>query len=439
MYCPRSARGRSRAGVRRAPLLALVMLVPALAITPPATATLFSVDSSADTNDANPGNGFCADGSGFCSLRAAVEEANAWGGPDTISLDVAGPYDVALGQLAVNSEMTILANGETLRLTAGGGRLIQVQSGNLRLEDATLRDGNNNGLGGAFHNGAIASLVRCTVIDSSNLLRGGAISTFGADPVLNIISSAIVNNSSGTDGGGIYVGGGTLNIANSTISGNQAGDDGGGIFAGPGTVVNATNVTVIHNTADNDADGDGAGGGIYNVFSTFNLRASIVADNLDTPGNSGPSATLPDIGGSAFSSTGHNLIGSVGDFDFASNTTGDHYGDPNSTTTPDPAAIEESQPIEPLLGGMVGGPPLHRLLDGSPALEQILPAECTVMSSDTNPLFNDGDPLLTDQEGDTRPQGTTCDKGADEAFGELPIFVDAFESGNTLSWSTSVP
>lgn len=37
----------------------------------------FTVNSSADTSDANPGNGVCADSSGQCTLRAAMEEAEA--------------------------------------------------------------------------------------------------------------------------------------------------------------------------------------------------------------------------------------------------------------------------------------------------------------------------------------------------------------------------
>src|SRR5438067_2751993 len=48
----------------------------------PATpAIAFSVNSSADTHDAAPGNNSCADSGGFCSLRAAIEEDNALGSP----------------------------------------------------------------------------------------------------------------------------------------------------------------------------------------------------------------------------------------------------------------------------------------------------------------------------------------------------------------------
>ena len=39
--------------------------------------TLFTVNHNGDTNDANAGDGFCGDSNGNCTLRAAIEEANA--------------------------------------------------------------------------------------------------------------------------------------------------------------------------------------------------------------------------------------------------------------------------------------------------------------------------------------------------------------------------
>jgi len=55
----------------------------------PSHATTFIVNTTADTADAVPGDGICADSGGACSLRAAVQEANALAGPDTIQLRAA--------------------------------------------------------------------------------------------------------------------------------------------------------------------------------------------------------------------------------------------------------------------------------------------------------------------------------------------------------------
>ena len=51
-----------------------------------AQAATFTVNTTDDTVDANPGDGIAADASGYCSLRAAIMEANALAGMDTIVL-----------------------------------------------------------------------------------------------------------------------------------------------------------------------------------------------------------------------------------------------------------------------------------------------------------------------------------------------------------------
>ena len=43
----------------------------------PAAAVTFTVNTTTDTHDATPGDGICADSLGHCSLRAAIEEADA--------------------------------------------------------------------------------------------------------------------------------------------------------------------------------------------------------------------------------------------------------------------------------------------------------------------------------------------------------------------------
>jgi len=62
----------------------------------PARAAIFVVDTSADdvyAHDKNPGDGICADTYDYCTLRAAIEEANAHAGSDLITF---------------NSELTII-------------------------------------------------------------------------------------------------------------------------------------------------------------------------------------------------------------------------------------------------------------------------------------------------------------------------------------------
>src|SRR5438034_8433709 len=53
---------------------------------------LLVVDSTADTSDNAPGDGVC-DGGGACTLRAAIEEANATPGADAINFEIGGCID----------------------------------------------------------------------------------------------------------------------------------------------------------------------------------------------------------------------------------------------------------------------------------------------------------------------------------------------------------
>lgn len=55
------------------------------------TAASFTVDSVADESDAAPGDGICAGASGACTLRAAIQEANATAGSNSIGFSIPGP------------------------------------------------------------------------------------------------------------------------------------------------------------------------------------------------------------------------------------------------------------------------------------------------------------------------------------------------------------
>jgi CSLREA domain-containing protein len=72
----------------------------------------FVVNSLADTHDAHPGDGIAADAWGQTSLRAAIEEANAWPGLDTIDLP---PGVITLaesnGPLSVSDDLIIRGVG----------------------------------------------------------------------------------------------------------------------------------------------------------------------------------------------------------------------------------------------------------------------------------------------------------------------------------------
>ncbi|HTO26245.1 MAG TPA: hypothetical protein VMJ49_10095, partial [Gaiellaceae bacterium] len=93
------------------------------------TATVFTVDSTADSVDAVPGDGACADSGGACTLRAATQEAAATAGSvqitvpaGTYALGIANPaapccsvpaiaFDPATGDLDVAGTVSIVGAG----------------------------------------------------------------------------------------------------------------------------------------------------------------------------------------------------------------------------------------------------------------------------------------------------------------------------------------
>lgn len=87
----------------------LAAVVPFAAPAAPAHAATFAVDTTADTSDANPGNGVCADAAGDCSVRAAIEESNALPGMDSVSIP--GDTYLLADQLVVEDNLWLQGDG----------------------------------------------------------------------------------------------------------------------------------------------------------------------------------------------------------------------------------------------------------------------------------------------------------------------------------------
>jgi hypothetical protein len=88
----------------------------------------FVVDSTLDAIDAYIGNGICATSSGYCTLRAAIQETNALPGTDTIILPP-GTYGLTLlrldehnaptSEFEIRDDLNILGAGDTQTIIDG--------------------------------------------------------------------------------------------------------------------------------------------------------------------------------------------------------------------------------------------------------------------------------------------------------------------------------
>ncbi|HJZ71644.1 MAG TPA: fibronectin type III domain-containing protein [Vicinamibacterales bacterium] len=345
-----------------------VILAPSVA-----QAATFSVNSTLDAVDAIPGDGLCATAGGVCTLRAAIQEANALAGAHTIMVP-AGTYtltirrvflnDAATGDLDISSNVIIQGAGAdvTTVRSAVFDRVFEVMpSGNATLRGLRITGGSPGGDpsfgGGVFVDGVVV-IDQCAVVGNTSGLGGGVFSSLTG--TATITNSTIAGNEAIINGGGIDLEhGGTL--ANVTISGNSAAFIGGArIVFGTATL---TNVTIASNR-------DTLGPGATNLFvggSPITLRNMLTV------------ASQPGL--NCFIDFGSTLVDGGGNF---------AAGAPCGAI---PANAAVGANLGPLTVNAPGKTATHALLPGNPAIGGGVAC------------------LATDQRGVSRV-GTACDSGA---------------------------
>jgi CSLREA domain-containing protein len=271
----------------------------------PAQAATFVVNNVGDAGDAAPGNGVCATAGAVCTLRAAIQEANALAGADTINFNIApaGAKTIAPGSILPGITSVVTINGTTqpgfvaappfapvieLNGAAAGvtGLLLDVGSSGStirglcinRTVGAAIRitGSSNNIISGNFLGTNLAGsapgpgnqvgvFVGFSGVTNDNRIGG----TVAADR--NIISGNTV------DGIQIFNGGGTA--ANNLVQGNYIGLDVNGTL----DVGNSNQGVSIFGGTDNNTVG-GTVAGARNVISGNNNDGVLIAD-AGTTGN----------------------------------------------------------------------------------------------------------------------------------------------------------
>jgi Ca2+-binding RTX toxin-like protein len=143
-----------------------------------------TVNSFLDTVDVNPGDRSSADVAGNSTLRAAIMEANAQPGADSIVL-LPGTYRLTIagqdennartGDLDITETLTIIGagDGSTIIDASGLDRAFHVIAGaSLNLMGVTVINGDAD-LGGAILNQGVLNLENTTIANSSASLGGG--------------------------------------------------------------------------------------------------------------------------------------------------------------------------------------------------------------------------------------------------------------------------
>jgi CSLREA domain-containing protein len=402
-------------GVGRIAVAAILFLGGLDAGAQAAHSATFTVDSTADFVDVKPGDRLCRTASATCTLRAAIQEANATGGADTVVLppghfglgSVPSPEpgsslesDPRNGDLDISDALTVRGAGARETTVDGGGldRVFSIRTGTTALiSDMTITRGDATGggrasgiaLGGAVLNQGTVALERLRLI--GNTADGGG-AVFSIPATYITIRDSLLADNTAVEGGAIRFDSGG-EVINSTITRNrlhtrdlaallpdEISGYGGAIDHRGGNDVAIVNSTITNNHAIKAGGGVNSGQGYVPVspeiaLGRVRLRNSIVAGNTS---EAGPSDC--HVSAQIIESTGHNLDGDGSCFLTAM---GDLPGrDPLLAPPADNGGPSET--MEPRAG--------------SPAIDAAAADGCP----------------SHDQRGVARPQGAGCDIGAVE-------------------------
>jgi hypothetical protein len=389
----------------------------------------FQVSSQIDAHDANPGDGVCAAANGQCTLRAAIEEANASSGKHKVNVP-AGTYLLTLGQLEVTDDIIIMGarQGSTVIDAQKNSRVLLIDSSRRRgrervraeLHFLTIRSGYSFDAAGVFNAGGRVLLQHSRVVGNvadneaagiANAyngimeLRHSTVSDNGdghfpqlgsivnyKNSAMYIYNSTIANNEARAVAG--IWNEGHMNVVNSTISGNRSMSQFPGGFYNTSENGHAAlnNVTIAfnQNNVDNSDSPPGWASGMMNSSfgSTLLIGNSVVANNINHNGSE------VDCSGT-ISSVGYNLIGDTAGCTLVGDLTGNLTG------------------VDPLLQPLAqngGATQTHAIDKVSPARDAGNPAIPTGVGTTCQPL---------DQRNMTRGVGLPgrCDMGAFELHG----------------------
>jgi CSLREA domain-containing protein len=308
--------------MRLPPLTLACLLLPGIA-----GAASFTVNVAVDLPDATPGNGVCNPlglGPGLCTLRAAIMEANALAGSDSITLTAgqthvltrAAQDDTAVsGDLDINGNLSIVFFASGVRPVVDAGvaeRAFEVNSGNVIMLGFDITGGDAV-VPGAAGGGGIAVNLAAGTVQLSLLRLYGNTACFGGglynDGTATTVSASefFDNERDGANctpspGGAAVHNRGTLVLEDSSLHGN----DGTALVTSPSSVgvlfpasLLVSNTTISGNlgggiNADNDnnlvdqattlrnttiAGNTGTGLRIGGVETSLFLRNTIIARN----------------------------------------------------------------------------------------------------------------------------------------------------------------
>jgi CSLREA domain-containing protein len=266
--------------------------------------TTLTVNSTDDAPDADPGDGSCDDGSGNCTLRAALQESEALASCGTLNINfsVRDTINLTSSLPTITRPVNLIGPGaNALRINGNGTfRLLNIllsTGATMSINDLAFtggfKDAGSNAAAIEFNNNGTLNLNGLELFNNSGPSPSGVIFS-NASEALNLNECTVRNNAVEHV---LFLGNTPFHITNSTISNNVG--TGAAIFVFGGSL----NSSITSSTITNNNQG------LWHVnstvLSTVTIKNSIFAQN----GNVNVRRTGPGTcAENGILSSGYNLI-----------------------------------------------------------------------------------------------------------------------------------
>jgi CSLREA domain-containing protein len=297
-------------------LCSSVALALALLATYPVAAANFVVTDTTDRVDTNPGDGNCQTTIFTCSLRAAIQEANAFLGADDVTVP-AGVYTLTItgadedgaasGDLDITEEVDIFGAGMEQTILDGNetDRVFHVLAGLVTIGDMTIRNGRADLPTSSTGGGILVDFSGPGTFDLERVEMTGNVANAGGGMrnlvgVVDIVNSVFSDNEAADLGftnaqGGAVLANGDTDIVGTTLVGNKAGLQSAGVHGagspdlsirnstfrdnqGTAVFTNNSNVDLVNVTISGNA-GFGLDYFSFDGTDSLSVKNSILADN----------------------------------------------------------------------------------------------------------------------------------------------------------------
>ena len=266
-------------------------------------AATFTVNDTGDAGDANTGNTVCATSGGSCTLRAAIQQANATAGADLINFSIppSGAKSITPGSAlpTITDQVTIdgrtqpgaFPPGISLVGTSAGASVSGLVLGadGCQIYGLTIRNFSNHGLVLNSSGNTIArnhiGIDNTGTTDQGNVFYG--IAVFGNTNLIGGPADGYADKNviSGNNAGGVFLSSVSGNtVQGGIISGNSG--DGVRIVGGGSHTINSNGLIGLNNGAN--AKIPNGGNGVYIDNSTSN----VIGNSLLISGNGGSGVVI---------------------------------------------------------------------------------------------------------------------------------------------------